>query len=264
MITENEKTYTYSFYEFMEIQNLDYSKKNKNSYRSQTLSNSYFYGTENFQISMDLLKNGQKEKPLEIGDFLKDINFSSTENEMYLSYEGFQVDFSEYASGNPECILNLQSTEKENNCITVYYNCSYNGHIDRKTILNYGKMILAIISILEAKNISIRLITIDRTIDSNGIIYNLGIVIKDFFEAMDIDRITYCLANNSFLRRNIFKMYEYILDEKYRNDYFQSYGQAINELKIENENDIYINSPSRNEEKEFFMYELKNILKKYN
>jgi hypothetical protein len=265
MITENEqeKNYNYTFSEFLTIQEIDYSKKDNFSYKSQTMGNTDFYGTENFKNSMDLLKNGQKEKPLEIRDFLKDVNFNSSSNEMILSYEGFQIDYSEYSSGNPECMINFQSIENENKCITVFYNCSYNGHIDRTTILNYGKMILSIISILESKNISIRLVTIDRTKDSNGKIYNIGITIKDFFEVMDIDRITYCLANNSFLRRNMFKMYEYLLDEQYRKEYFSSYGRAINELKIENENDIYINSPSRNDNKDYFINELKTILEKY-
>lgn len=262
-IDGQDSFYEFSFSEFMDIQNLDYSKKNS-SYKSQVYGDKEFFGTENFQESLCLLKNGQKENPLEIGDFLKDLNFSSTENEMYLSYEGFQVDFSEYSTGNPECILNLQEIENECKNITVYYNCSYNGNIDSETIKYYGKMILTLLEILESKNINIKLVTIDRTCDSNQILHNVSIILKDFSESMDRDRISYCLSNNSFLRRNLFKMYEYILDENYRKDFLSGYGSAINYLKVENENEIYISSPYENNKKEYFFEKLKDILKKYN
>jgi hypothetical protein len=254
--------YEFSFSEFMDIQKLDYSKKNS-SYQSQQYGNKEFFGTMTFQESMYLLENGQKENPLEIGDFLKDLNFSSTENEMILSYEGFQVDISEYSTGNPECILNLLETEKENKNITIYYNCSYNGNIDSETIKFYGQMILSLIEILESKNINIKLVTIDRTADSNKVIHNISIVLKDFSESIDKDRISYCLSNNSFLRRNLFKMYEHILDENYRKDFLSGYGTAICDLNKANENDIYISSPYANKKRDFFIGQLKTILEKY-
>jgi hypothetical protein len=216
-----------------------------------------------FKESMHLLENGQKENPLEIGDFLKDLNFSSKENEMILSYEGFSIDISEYSSGNPECMVNLLEIESENKDITIYYNCSYNGNIDSETIKFYGQMILSLIEILESKNINIKLVTIDRTADSSKVIHNISIVLKDFSESIDKDRISYCLSNNSFLRRNLFKMYEYILDENYRKDFLSGYGTAICDLNEVNKTDIFISSPYANKQKKYFIEKLKTILEKY-
>lgn len=252
--------YDFSFSEFMDIQNLDYSKKNK-SYESQISGNSSFYGTENFSESMNLLKNGQKEKPLEINDFLKEINLNRESESMVLSYEGFSIDVSEYASGNPECMIFLSESESIEKNITINFNCSYNAHIDKNTIENYGKMILSILEIYESQNFNIRLVAIDRTSDNNKTIHNVKITIKDFSESVDKDRISYCLVNPSFLRRNLFKMYEYILDENYRKDFFQNYGIAMNDLYIENKNDIYISSPYYNSDKLFFQERIKKYLK---
>lgn len=253
--------YEFSFSEFMEIQEIDYSKKNISSYQSQLFGNTSFYGTENFSESMQLLKNGQKENPLEIGDFLKEINFNRESESMILSYEGFSVDVSEYATGNPECMIFLSESESQEKNITINYNCSYNANIEKKTIENYGKMILSIIEIYESQNFNIRLVAIDRTIDSNKKIHNVKITIKDFSESVDRDRISYCLVNPSFLRRNLFKMYEHILDEQYRKDFFDCYGNAMNDLYIENKNDIYIDSPYKNSDKLFFQERIKKYLK---
>lgn len=253
--------YEFSFSEFMEIQEIDYSKKNISSFQSQVFGNKDFYGTMDFKESMQLLKNGQKEKPLEIGDFLKEINYESKSDSMVLNYEGFSVDISEYATGNPECILFLSESESNEKNITINYNCSYGSWIDSYTIENYGKMILSIIEILQSQNFNIRLVAIDRTADSNKKIHNVKITIKDFSETVDKDRISYCLVNPSFLRRNLFKMYEHILDEQYRKDFFDCYGKAMNDLYIENKNDIYIDSPYRNSDKLFFQERIKKYLK---
>lgn len=252
--------YEFSFSEFMDIQNLDYSKKNS-SYHSQQYGNKEFYGTMDFKESMNLLENGQKENPLEIGDFLKEINFNRESESMILSHEGFTVDVSEYATGNPECMIFLSESESNEKNITINYNCSYNANIEKNTIENYGKMILSILEIYESQNFNIRLVAIDRTIDSNKKIHNVKITIKDFSETVDRDRISYCLVNPSFLRRNLFKMYEHILDEQYRKNFFDCYGNAMNDLYIENKNDIYIDSPYNNSDKLFFQERIKKYLK---
>lgn len=252
----------FSFSEFLEIQKKPINKRHE-PYFSSVTGNSEFTNTDNFQESLDLLIKGNSIECLEYEDFIKDFNFSSTENQLNLSYEGFQVEYSEYSQGNPECMIDLLETEKEIKNITINFNCAYSGYIKKDTILNYGKMILSLYSILESKGINIKIVTSDRFMDKNNICHSLEITLKEFNENIDIDRLSYCISHLSFERRNMFRLTEQVFEFEYFKQYISGhYGKPINDIP-ERENQISIDSPSNNLTREYFYDFLRKILEKY-
>ena len=263
------KRYEYTFKDFLQKMDMDmplnFYESDKDFYSSQSEENINFYGTKNFNESIDLLKNGLRQEKLDVSDFLKDLNFCSTENQMNLSYEGFQVDYSEYAQGNNECMINLLETYQKSKNLEINVSCVFAYFIEKETINNYGKMILGLIETLQSKNIDCKVKAIIQIKARNGIVHSFEVLIKELNEVYDSDRLTYIISHASFLRRNIFKLIELEIPLKERKINFISYGSCNPKIEIQkNENTINIESPKENEKKEYFLNQLKDILKDYN
>jgi hypothetical protein len=262
------KKFEYTFKDFLNKMDMplkNFNENDKNFYASQNEENFSFSGTNNFNESINLLKNGLRQEKLDVSDFLKDLNFCSTENLMNLSYEGFQVDFSEYAQGNPECMINLLETYQESKNLEINVSCVFAYFIEKETINNYGKMILGLIETLQSKNIDCKVKAIVQIKPRNGIVHSFEVLIKELNEVYDSDRLTYVISHASFLRRNIFKLMELEISLKERKVNFINYGSCNPKMEImKNENTINIDAPKENEKKDYFLNQLKDILKNYN
>lgn len=262
------ETFKYSFNQFLEKMEIPqiWEEKDKDLFYSQTSNDSHFCGTKHFSESLTFLKNGLRQEKLDVSDFIKDLKIESIENQMILSYEGFQIDYSEYSSGNPECMISLQESFSENRKVEINISMVFSYYIEKSTIQNYGKMILALIEVLQSRNIDCKVTSINNFLNqsNSGKDYNFEILLKDFNEVYDSDRLTYCISHPSFLRRNLFKLLELEIDLEERRKNFSAYGRTKNDFQFEEkENQINIFSPSDNKNKEYFLNQLETILKKY-
>jgi hypothetical protein len=251
-----------TFKEFLEIQkkhlNSEESKVNKKFIGSTSISESIvgsksFTGTNNFNESIEFIEKGYKNNSLEKGNLLEKLNLNSKNDLMFLDYQGLTLDFSEYTQGSPECMVNLQYTYEKAKNVNIYISSSFNCDINNKTIDLYGKMVLALIEILETKNVNTSLFSVFQSKGSNGNFFKSIIKLKDCNEIIDTDRISYCITHPSFLRRNLFRLMEETIPFRDLKEYFSGYGRSIVEIERLEENAIYINSLEENKSEKYFL-----------
>lgn len=261
-----------TFKEFIEIQKKPFHdfaeicKKRKPFIGSTDISASIkgdlnFTGSENFSQSIEFIEKGFPNNPLEKGDLLEKLNVNSKNDRMFLDYQGLCLDFSEYAIGNPECMVNLQYTYEKAKNINIYINSGFNCNINNDTINLYGKMILTLIELLETQGINTSLYSIFKSEGSQGNSFQSIIKLKGFNEIIDTDRVSYCITHPSFLRRNLFKLMEETIPFKVLKEYFSGYGRSINQIERIFTDAIYIDSLDENKGEEYFLKLLENKVK---
>lgn len=261
-----------NFKDFLEIQKKpmyeyeEIKKKRKEFIGSTNNSASFkgsldFTGSENLFQSIEFLEYGFKNNPLEKGDLLEKLNINSKNDKIYLDYQGLCLDFSEYASGNPECMINLQYTYEKAKNINIYFNSGFNCDINNNTINLYGKMILSLIELLETQGINTSLYSYFKSEGSERNTFQSIIKLKNFDEIIDTDRISYCITHPSFLRRNLFKLMEETIPFKVLQNNFSGYGRSIHTIEKTFEDAIYINSLENNQGEEYFLKLLESTVK---
>lgn len=218
-----------SFYDFASVKGLeDYSSHD---------SNSAFRGTKDFPEAIKFAREGWPEglKGLEYYEDIayRDYAIREAQNiwDVNLNVTGAYVDIGSYLEGVPECMCDFVSKDI-NKFADVVINPSCSAWVKKETIFDRGREILKLVDVLEKNHIKTRVSCIDIFCmkDINyGDRYIEKVLIKDYNEILDQNRIVFPLCNVGYTRRFAFAGLE--SEEDIREDFgcpYAGYGYPGN------------------------------------
>lgn len=184
-----------------------------------------FRGTKTFEEALKLAREGWKEG-LDGLEYYEDIAYRDyaikEANNMWdvsLNVSGAYVDIGSYLEGVPECMCDFVAKDI-NKFADVIINPSCSCWVKKETMFKRGREILKLIDVLEKNHIKTRVSTLNIfcTGDINeGDRYIVKVLIKDYNELLDQNRIVFPLCNVSFVRRFSFASLE--LEKDIRGDF---------------------------------------------
>ena len=167
--------------------------------------------------------------------------------------EGLFIDVGTFLEGNPEYFVQNEEglqTERKS-VVTIMINCCQNAHTSGAAYFTRGAHTLNLIESLEKLGHPVEVVAAFAT-DATGSqtpekwdASECTIVIKRSDQAVDYDKIAYCIANVSFFRRLMFRYFE-TRSNNYRKrfDVPNGYGTA-GEIERKNQPEIYIPSSTQ-------------------
>ena len=118
------------------------------------------------------------------------------------------------SAGDPACMVNLAPTnERARPIIRLGVAASFSWRYETKEVENYGAGLVGIIDALEAADYRVE-VNLAFSFQSEGEKALFTIKVKDSGDAIDLDRLAFCLCHASMLRRICFGLMESCLNSK--------------------------------------------------
>jgi hypothetical protein len=208
--TVNRKYYYFlnSLNEFLrEVESIDDTKIRG---RASIENDEYFCESKSYSEGLERIKHPEQFYKSEVQDMIKDQdkinaqgNTNAIESSIDYAQEGDFIDVSRFIEGLPDSFVKSQDMDSKRpfvKLIVGHNNCSC--AIESKSILEYAKHILRIVTLLMANNISVSLeyVKIGDTIA-------ITFPIKDYNEGLNVYKI-YSILHTSFFRRIVFRAIE--------------------------------------------------------
>jgi hypothetical protein len=206
---------------------------------SRRMGNASFSGTDSFEECIRLARcgwpEGAKRVKAKLDLLHAAIPAKRVVKEVQMSRVGPGIiDMGRYKQGHPAPWVTWQDTEVESNespngqIITIAFNITASGGVSTDVMFRKGATIAALADILERSGKRVELILID-TSQGNHDRMVIRSCIKRAEDPLDIDRVTFAVANASTLRRLGFSIYENQKNAK-RNSWWSggTYGSCVN------------------------------------
>lgn len=171
-----------------------------------------FTGTRDYAEAIHLLRNGWNDGANKMDAakeaVIKTLSHKTIETEYDVS--GSFVDVGRFLSGEPENMVDFKE-QASHKMISIGLNVCVSSRVSQETIFSRGAAVLALIEAFEKSGASVQ-VNLFEVIDSNGSesgwlsVYKIPL--KDFGTLVDTDRLAFCIAHPSFLRRLIFRINE--------------------------------------------------------
>ncbi len=196
----------------------------ENGYRGQEESQNVEYndrgwtGTRNFGEAIELARKGwpegrQRAEKLivELQDQIKGWELI---REIVYDVEGLALDVGRFVNGEPEMWMTLVDTDEERetwqpSILRITCNISASGAVGTDTFMARGVAVLALVSLLEARNVRCQIEIVDGTRGSDSVTNFHIVTIKEASEPIQLDQIAFMMAHPSVLRRLFFRAMEY-------------------------------------------------------
>lgn len=155
---------------------------------------------------------------------------------------GTYIDVGRYVEGEPECFGDFTTPENPTKVIRIEIGGSISHGISAETVISRGSAVAALIDLLEIRGYRCEL-AVCIAVEESGSQHLTTIKVKEARQPVDIDRLAFCLAHPSFLRRVWFGFIETEKEEirkcfKFYKAAGDAYGSPINETT--SDCDIYI------------------------
>jgi hypothetical protein len=222
----------FTFDQFITATQKDLPKNHLEKYRQSSQDRDQdFTGTKSFDEATKLLKYGWPEGVKQLKTDLDNIKRATAPAlEPFFDVAGEEPDIGRYLSGDPENMVEYHSVNDEGiKFLDIYICYAYNWTHSTKQIIRRGATILANIDSLEANGYRCRLIGYQsasfrkrRARKKTGL--QVEVLLKDYDEPLELDRMAFALVNPSMYRRMGFK-----LDELYQPEMSNHcYGYGLN------------------------------------
>ena len=188
------------------------------SERDSRSEGSKFSGTSSFEECVRMARQGWPEGAKKVKAKLDLLNAAIPAKQVIKEVQMSRVgpgiiDMGRYKQGHPAPWVTWQDTQVESNespnggIITIAFNITASGGVDKDTMFRKGATIAALTDLLERSGKHVELILL---VTSKGYRDRLVVqaCIKRAEDPLDIDRITFAVANASTLRRLGFSIYE--------------------------------------------------------
>ena len=218
--------------------------------------NAYFNGTYRIEDALTIATGGWEDGRNKIYQYAKEYghvwrkffpqqNFS---NKITTDVTGDIVLIEKFLCGDPEDMMtfkpdeeNYKRLEKSGNgkLQRIILNGVVSSYINIETIFNYGALIAALVQTMEESGFSVELDIVwkfgashylpqneENPNDKTRLTYILQL--KRFSETLDVDKLGFCVAHSSMLRRFIFSLMECEAEPFIRNIVMRNYGYPIN------------------------------------
>lgn len=230
-------------------------KKNKDDDPSHREGRNTWYGGS-WEEALSWIELGDKETGNKVEKEFYEIKAAGkpimTEEYKYAD-EGLFIDVGTFLEGNPEYFVQgSEGLETERKSVVIIMiNCCQNYNASVGAYFTRGAYTLNVIESLERMGYPVEVVAAFATAPTgrqtperwDG--SECTIVIKRPDQAVDYDKIAYCIANVSFFRRLMFRYYE-TRSDNYRKRFRvpSSYGRAL-EIQEENRPEIYVPSETQ-------------------
>lgn len=235
--TNTSLTFTYEELLDKAINGKSYAMPEK---RASILNDDDFAGCS-FTDAIKMAKYGWKDSQ-SVKEIAYDLQSLMTTPEFKNSYiydhSGDEVDVGRFLSNEPENMI--QYTVMEDNSsklINLIANITFSSAVDTVTIYNRGACIVTLINKLEDLGYKVKLdLFFSVQSKKTDRYFDILIEVKEYADALDLDRIAYCLCHPSFLRRIMLSILEQqsisiIKEFEFYNG--KSYGLPSDNLKKE-------------------------------
>jgi len=233
---------------------MDGKEKELRELRSSAITGSKdFTGTEDFASAVTIARHGWPEGARRVRDIAGGLQHNLeahiVKQASYYDIEGADVNVGRYLDGNPDCMINFRKAERTGSpVVTISVNASLGGGHGTDIIEARGAAIAALVDLMEMAGVRVELwagsLTQGR---SKTDTYAQRVCIKQANDALDIDRVAFCLAHPSFLRRLSFAERDLCSDDTQRKamgygKFDGGYGMAIEII----DPDMQLHVPSYN------------------
>lgn len=134
----------------------------------------------------------------------------------YNDVTGAYVDIGLYVSGEPECMVDFREDKRHARYATIHVSVSASAGTIPEKLVNRGLAIAATVDILESRGIRCEVIAYDPCYgsdDKGRVISNAGVMVKHANAPLNLDTLTFAVANPGFLRHLLFAHMELQSDE---------------------------------------------------
>ena len=184
-----------------------------NYFESSKTGSRDFTGTKSFAEATEYLKYGWPEGVTELKTELDNLKPATAPAlECIFDVAGEEPDIGRFLSGEPENMVEYQTVNRDGiKFVDVYVCYSYNCSWSTRDVIKRGAAILSNIDGLEANGYRCRIIgyqsaQYNRRRKKTGL--QVTVLLKDYNEALELDRMAFCLVSPSMYRRMGFKLDE--------------------------------------------------------
>ncbi len=183
---------------------------------SRNATNPSWYGTTNWQETMDLALRGWPEGLRKIKDQVNILErFMSPRQprkELVYAVQGPGIlDFNRYQQGRPDSWVVREDVDVQDGQSTVIvplvFNLSTSSGVSPETMFRRGATICALIDILEHSRTRVEVMAVEHADYGRGT-YTWKVILKKAQDHLDMDRMAFALCNASVLRRLMFSLSE--------------------------------------------------------
>jgi hypothetical protein len=188
----------------------DYNNKYRQSSKNGTLD---FTGTDSFKQASGYLQHGWPEGVKQLKTALDNLSHATAPTlEQFFDVTGEELDISLYITEEPECMIDYRLVNSDGIKFVEIYVCyGYNWTWSTEEVITRGATILSNIDSLESNGYRCKIIGYqsacwEKRRKKTGL--QVQILLKDFDENLELDRMAFCLVNPSMYRRMGFKLDE--------------------------------------------------------
>jgi len=210
---------TFSFDEVMDVC-LNNKKWKKAPEHASTYSDFKFTGTENYAEAMGMASNGYPEGVKKLTDAMGELKQAQGPViQPFFDVSGDEPDIDRFLNNEPENMVTYENVIKDGiKFVDVYFSYAYGANKKKNQIIARGVQVLSNIDNLEQAGYRVRLIAYHHTMD-RACPMKLDIIIKDYNEHVELDRMAFVMIHPSMLRRLGFRLVELYGPALCRNGY---------------------------------------------
>jgi len=201
---------TFSFDELLEVCKHDESWKNApGRIKGSVDTGENFHGTKTYGNALDIASNGYPEGVKMLTDAMGSIGHAQGPViQPFFDVAGDEPDIDRFLNNEPDNMVTYENVIQDGiNFIDVYFSYAYGCVKDQPEIIARGVQVLSNIDNLEQAGYRVRLIAYHHTMD-RACPMKLNIIIKDYNEHVELDRMAFIMIHPSMLRRLGFRLVE--------------------------------------------------------
>jgi hypothetical protein len=187
----------------------------------ETMSDAIGMATGGWQYGASLITRLQRDYVARVSDGIKSpvVAFDVT---------GDFLDVGAFVSGEPECFgfWDTANGNRKDKFITITVTSGFSWQVAESDIVKRGAAILSLVDILETNGVRCRVISEvimqDKSDESR---LQMSVVVKDFQDSLDLEKIAFSIVSPAFLRRFFFAIVE--RSKKHARMSHDGYGRCI-------------------------------------
>jgi hypothetical protein len=187
-----------------------------------------FYGTRNYQESIDLIKNGYHEPMETMRRELLKVNKQgpAPKRKAFNSVQGFAPHVPNALAGIPTAMINREKMPVKSRTVHLIYGFSAVGDVRASELIKGGTMFIGLVNALERAGVRVKLDILRCTTSSAASAIGYTCNLKQYGQSLNLLKLCYPLVHPSMLRRTSFRWCETLPNLK-DHKYYGSMGTSL-------------------------------------
>lgn len=197
-----------------------HAKKYATCSKDKDSSTAEFTGTKSWSEALNLARFGWPKGTKKLKKALEGLK-GATAPALEHSFDvaGEEVDIGRYLTGDPENMIEYYPVHRDGiKFIDVYVSFAYHCGYSANDVIKRGAVILSNIDALEQNGYRCKIIGYSKNgAGKHGL--EMQVILKEYEETLELDRMAFCLINPSMLRRLGFKLIERFVPQQANKNY---------------------------------------------